>query len=122
MSEFNVGDIVSGKVTGVEKYGIFVCLDSNITGLIHISEISDSFVKNVFDYARIGDVISAKVIEYDSANKRMKLSIKDFVDSKKLSKHAIIETKSGFSNLGDELERWIEIKEHQISKKNQKKQ
>lgn len=122
MSKYNVGELVEGKVTGIEKYGIFLSIDNNVTGLIHISEISNSFVRNVSDYAKIGDILSAKIIEYDTVNNRMKLSIKDSVGENKINRHAIVETKSGFSNLKKELQNWIEIKEHQISKKNQKKQ
>ena len=40
MDKYKVGKIVVGNVTGIEKYGIFVCLDDYYTGLIHISEIS----------------------------------------------------------------------------------
>ena len=62
MDKIKIGDVVFGKVTGIEKYGIFLSLDDNINGLIHISEISNSFVKNVEDYASIGETIKAKVI------------------------------------------------------------
>ena len=57
------GDSVKGKVTGVEKYGIFLLMEDGYTGLIHISEISDKFVRNVADYVQVNDEIYAKVIE-----------------------------------------------------------
>ena len=116
MSDYKVGDIVKGKVTGIENYGIFLLVDENITGLIHISEISDSFVKNVEDYAKVGDIISAKVIEYDDVEKKLKLSIKSLFNENS-KKTGIIETKSGFSNLHKELDKWIEKKEQELSKK-----
>jgi len=47
MKKYNVGDVVEGKVTGVENYGIFLLINDEITGLIHISELSDSFVRDV---------------------------------------------------------------------------
>ena len=116
MSSYKVGSKIKGKVTGVENYGIFLLVDDNVTGLIHISEISDNFVKNVNDYARIGDVLEAEVIDYDEVNKKLKLSIKGlYFDNEK--KHGIIETKSGFSRLGNELNNWIEKKEQELSKK-----
>ena len=49
MIEYKIGDIVKVRVTGIERYGIFVSVDSLYTGLIHISEISSSFVKDVND-------------------------------------------------------------------------
>ena len=76
MDKIKIGDVVFGKVTGIEKYGIFLSLDDNINGLIHISEISNSFVKNVEDYASIGETIKAKVIAIDHNYEKLKLSIK----------------------------------------------
>ena len=53
MDKIKIGDIVFGKVTGIEKYGIFLSLDDNINGLIHISDISNSFIKNINDSDKI---------------------------------------------------------------------
>ena len=120
--KYKKDDIVRGKVTGIESYGIFILMDDDVTGLIHISQISDSFVRNVSDYVEIGEYIQAKVIEVDEANNKLKLSLKDFDfhgDTKKL--HPIVETKSGFSKLRNSLEGWILSKENEIDK-NQKKQ
>ena len=116
MSNYKIGNIVKGKVTGVENYGIFLLVDDNVTGLIHISEISDNFVKDVNDYAKVGDVLEAEVIEYDEDNKKLKLSLKSMFPSKG-KKEGIIETKSGFTKLGNELNNWIEKKEQELSKK-----
>ena len=116
MSLYKIGSKVKGKVTGVENYGIFLLVDDDVTGLIHISEISDNFVKNVNDYAKVGDVLEAEVIEYDEANKKLKLSIKG-MSSNIEKKEGIVETKSGFSNLSNELNIWIEEKEEELSKK-----
>lgn len=120
--KYKVNDIVRGKVTGIESYGIFISLDDNVTGLIHISQISDSFVKNVSDYVEIGEVIPAKIIEIDEKNNKLKLSLKDFHFSENTKKlHPIEETKSGFSELKNSLDKWISLKEEEI-RKNQKKQ
>lgn len=110
MKKYEIGDIVKGKVTGVEDYGIFLLIDSNVTGLIHISEISPFFVKNVADYAKIGDVLEAKVLEYDDKEQKMKLSIKDLVEETKKKSNGIVETKTGFSNLKSILNDWIDEK------------
>ena len=56
MSNFKVNDEVTGIVTGIESYGIFVNVDE-YSGLIHISEISENFVRNVGDFAIVGDKI-----------------------------------------------------------------
>ena len=119
MKNYKVGDVVKGTVTGIEDYGIFLSFDDDTTGLIHISEISDSFVRNVSDYAKIGDEIEARIIDYSANDKHLKLSIKEFEDAHVFEKqiHGIVETKSGFDNLKKELPSWIETKENEMSKK-----
>ena len=108
MDKIKIGDIVFGKVTGIEKYGIFLSLDDNINGLIHISEISNSFVKNVNDYANIGETIKAKVIATDNNYEKLKLRIKDIdYRSQKKFSGKIKETGGGFSILENSLDEWI---------------
>ena len=105
MDEINVGDIVDGKVTGVEEYGIFVTLDDGSSGLIHISEISDSFVRDVSEYAKIGDILKVKVLSIDSYD-HYKLSLKAIKSNSHNKK--IVETNTGFSNLKKKLDEWID--------------
>lgn len=115
---YKIGDIVRGKVTGIEDYGIFILLDDKVSGLIHISEISHSFVKNVLDYVQLDDYIYAKVIDIDEENQKLKLSIKD-IDYRNngKSKHGIVETKGGFTKLHSSLDEWIREKVAEIEKK-----
>lgn len=117
MSDFKVNDEVTGIVTGIETYGIFVNVD-DYSGLIHISEISDNFVRNVGDFALVGDKIKVKIIEIDEKNKHLKLSIKCLAEEKKKTKKEnILETSTGFSSLQNSLEDWINIKINEINKK-----
>lgn len=118
MKNYKIGDIIKGKVTGIEDYGIFLLVDDDVTGLIHISEISDGFVKNVGDYADIGEIIKAEVIEYDDINKKLKLSIKNEGCSRRSKKNVPIkETEKGFNGLSRQLAEWIKDKEKEMSKK-----
>lgn len=48
------GDIVDVKITGIQPYGAFASLPDNSTGLIHISEISDKFVKSIDSFVKVG--------------------------------------------------------------------
>ena len=116
---YRINDIVSGKVTGIEDYGFFVILDDNITtGLVHISEISNSFVRNVSDYVKIGDLVFVKVIGFDEDSAKLRLSIKDINYRENCkNRHGIVETKSGFTKLKLLLSSWIEEKEQEIKKK-----
>lgn len=56
-----VGAKVSGKVSGITSFGAFVDLDDNKTGLVHISQISDKYVKDVHDVLSVGDTVTVKV-------------------------------------------------------------
>ena len=67
------GDIVSGVVTGIKDYGAFVQVE-DYCGLIHISEFSDGFVKNINDIVAIGDVVNVEILEIDEEGKKLKLS------------------------------------------------
>jgi general stress protein 13 len=119
MSKYKEGEIVLGCVTGIEKYGVFVNLDEYYSGLIHISEISSSFVRNIHDYVKIGETIKVKILEEDEQSHQVKLSIKDFdyrMGKKKNQK--INETTSGFTTLKNILDQWIEEKYNEITKKN----
>jgi len=118
MSKYEVNKIVTGCVTGVENYGIFVSLDEYYSGLIHISEISAKFVKDINDYVNIGETIRVKIVDKDEENYHLKLSIKDIdyrVNSKRRNK--IIETDKGFETLSVKLEDWIEEKYSEIVEK-----
>ena len=109
------GNIVNGCVTGIEKYGIFVNLDDYYSGLIHISEISDSFVRNVADYVSIGETIRVRILEIDENSFHVKLSIKNLnykISNRKRT--TIVETKHGFNTLESKLNQWIEEKTHEM--------
>ena len=76
VKKFEVGDVLTGKVTGIQPYGAFVALDENIQGLVHISEITYGFVKNITDFMKIGDEVQVKVLEVDEDAKKISLSIR----------------------------------------------
>ncbi len=109
--KYEKGKIVKGHVTGIENYGIFVGLDDYYSGLIHISEISECFIRNINDYVKIGETIKAKIVDVDEDNYQIRLSIKN-VDYKMnhRKKVKIVETPSGFLPLKDHLDEWISAK------------
>ena len=115
MKKYKTGEIVTGCVTGIEKYGVFVSLDEYYSGLIHISEISENFVRNIHDYVKIGETIKARVLDETPKEHHVKLSIKNLdyrIMSKKNQK--IKETSTGFKTLGNNLNKWIEEKNKEI--------
>jgi len=72
--EWNVGDIVEGKITGISKFGAFVELAPGKVGLVHISEISTGYVSDINDVHKVGDEVSVKIISVE--NGKISLSIK----------------------------------------------
>lgn len=110
MAKYVKGNIVSGTVTGIETYGVFVSFDEYYNGLIHISEISHNFVKNITDYVNVGDVINTEILEVDKELGHLKLSIKniDYRKKRVIRRKKIKETSLGFSTLAYNLPIWIE--------------
>ena len=70
-----IGSIQEGKVTGIMNFGAFVSLPGGKSGLVHISEISNTFVKDVHDHLRVGQMVKGKVLEINEQGK-INLSIK----------------------------------------------
>jgi len=79
MSTIEVGAKLEGKVTGITHFGAFVELPGGVTGLVHISEIADSYVKDVKDHLKLDDAVTVKVINVDKDGK-IGLSIKKAID------------------------------------------
>lgn len=117
MGKIKENDIIKVRITGIQKYGAFANVENeNYNGLIHISEISYGYVKNIHDFVDVGDNIYAEVITIDDNAKQMKLSIKDIdykKDGTKLKRMA--ETKDGFTPLKDHLDIWIHEKIKEIT-------
>lgn len=60
--QISLGEIVEGKVSGIKNYGAFVVIGDNITAMVHISEISDNYVKDIANHLKVGDVVKVKII------------------------------------------------------------
>ena len=107
MGKIKVGRIVKARVTGITDYGAFVSVAGKHVGLIHISEISAHYVKNIEDYLKVGDQVNCKILEILD-DQQLKLSIKEVNFKKKAKKRSkILETKKGFNTLKDMLPKWI---------------
>ena len=103
---------VYGKITGIKPYGAFVLFDGGVKGLIHISELSERFVKNVGNYVSVGDYVLVKVIDVDIANKQLRLSLKATDHSARKARRkakftGLPANEIGFTSLKEKLEEWI---------------
>jgi len=76
-AKYGVGSVVSGKVTNVTDFGIFVEIEEGIEGLVHISELSSKRVKSSKDLYAPGDTVSAVIKNIEVDNQKVGLSIKD---------------------------------------------
>jgi len=74
---YSAGSTVSGKVTNLTEFGIFVEVEEGIEGLVHISELSHKRVKTASEIFAIGDTVSAVVKSVDVKGRKIRLSIKD---------------------------------------------
>lgn len=113
--QLKVGDVVKGVITGIQPYGAFVSLDDGHKGLIHISEISERFVKDVHLFVHMNERVSVKVLEIDDCEEHIKLSLKAVASNKarfRRPQHTAIQALPtmmiGFSSLADRLDGWIE--------------
>jgi small subunit ribosomal protein S1 len=73
---YKVGDLVQGKVTKLASFGAFVGLQSDIDGLVHISQISEERVEKIKNVLKVGQDVSARVVKIDKGERRIGLSIK----------------------------------------------
>ncbi len=122
MSEkFTEGQVVEGKVTGVQSYGAFVALDNEVQGLVHISEVTHGFVKDINEFLSVGDEVKVKVLSVDEENNKYALSIRATEEAPKQQqakpqskpKQQVNTQKeeAGFNTLKDKLNEWIEQSE-----------
>ena len=112
--QYRIGQIVEGTITGIQPYGAFVSLDEETSGLIHISEISEGFVKDVNHFVHVHDRVKVKIIDFDKSTHQARLSLKSLHPTAfrqergrgKASRLPVM--KIGFRSLAENLDRWIE--------------
>lgn len=124
--KYQLGEIVNGEVTGIQPYGAFVKLDSGESGLIHISEISSLFVKDISDYVKVNQKIKVKIIEVLQDKKLYRLSYKQVEDMRRrqnirkmVNGKNRINKNSDFMALEKNLDAWIETELCKIKEEKQ---
>ena len=80
MQQLEIGKIYEGKVKGITQYGAFVDIDGGGTGMVHISEIANTFVNEIRDHLTENQTVKVKVIGINEAGK-VSLSIKKATDN-----------------------------------------
>lgn len=115
MKKYQIGEIAKGIVTGIENYGIFLSFEGDYTGLIHISELSEHFVKDVKEYAKIGEEIPCIILECENEQKKLKCSIKNTDFGKRKDQNI----DHGFAPLRRQLPIWMEEKLKDMKENNE---
>ena len=82
LSKIEVGSIVEGTVDSLQPYGAFIDLGDNVTGLVHISQISTNHIKSPKEVLEIGQTVQAKVIKNE--NGKISLSMKELLEEQRL--------------------------------------
>jgi predicted RNA-binding protein with RPS1 domain len=104
------GDILEGTVVKIyPKYAILL-FDNNETGLLHISELTNSYVRNFTSFVQAGNIYKVKVIDYDETKNFMRVSAKALTPEEKresLKKEPIPLDKVSFEALEKKLPEWI---------------
>ena len=77
MEDLKEGMILTGTVRNVIDFGAFVDIGVKNDGLVHISEMSDKYVKNPMDVVSVGDIVKVRVIKIDLEKKKVSLSMKN---------------------------------------------
>lgn len=74
--EYKIGQRLKGKVTGIQPYGVFVSLDKETQGLVHISEIKHGYIKHIEDAVKVDDEVDVVVMDIDEYSGKISLSMR----------------------------------------------
>ncbi|MBP2078519.1 MULTISPECIES: S1 domain-containing RNA-binding protein [Oceanobacillus] len=115
-----VGSKLQGKVTGITNFGAFVELEAGKTGLVHISEVADNYVKDINEHLTVGDEVKVKVINVEKDGK-IGLSIKKAKDRPVRQKNPRERTENFEAKMNrflkDSEDRLASLKKHTESKR-----
>lgn len=115
--QYEAGQTVEGKVTGIQSYGAFVALDDDTQGLVHISEVTHGFVKDINEHLSVDDTVKVKVIQVDEDKNKISLSIRATEEAPKKEQNRPAKRKpqaksqeqdtAGFNTMKEKLEEWV---------------
>ena len=109
-----IDELVVGTVTNVKPYALFLQFDDGSQGLLHISEISDSYIRDIEKFGSKGDKLKVKILSVDSSNGFLRVSLKRVPCDQVYSTHSNSKRKApevtneDFKQLEENLPKWIE--------------
>lgn len=102
------GDVVDGRVTGVQPYGIFIKLNDECSGLVHVTELDKLESRNPNRFFKIGNVLKVKVLRIKPGGKQAVLRIYRTKESRRKMGARNFETAGGFTAIKTQMSTWIE--------------
>jgi len=122
--EIHVGDLIIGEITQVRPYALFLTFEDGKQGLLHISEISNLYIRDIEKYGTVGDKLRVKVLEIDPNNGFLRVSLKQVSEDMAYSTHEesrknkVVTDENEFKTLKDNLPKWIEETLKEAKKEN----
>ena len=110
---YQIGDLVIGTVENIKPYAIFLSFENGVKGLLHISEISDSYIKDIERFASLNDQMKVKILSIDDSNGFLRVSLKQVPKEERYSTHkntrrqTIVQSDDDFKPLEERLNKWI---------------
>jgi len=125
MLDVKENDLLEGVVTRILPYGAMMVFEDETMGLLHISEITDNYIRNIYRYLHVGVIYLVKVISVDKEKNFLKVSLKRISKeereaSRKLLKENVTKY-SDFSKLKENLPSWIEKELNKLKIKEENK-
>ncbi len=111
--EYKIGDLIIGKVNQIRPYALFLTFEDGTNGLLHISELSDGYIRDIEKFGTVGDEIKVKVLSIDPDNGFLRVSYKAVPEKERYSNHNnSIRTvpqfdEADFTALEEKLPMWI---------------
>ena len=89
--KYAVGNVVTGKVARMTDFGAFVELENGVDALLHVSQISKEHIEKPADVLKVGEEVTAKVVDFNEADKKISLSIKAMLEPEKTEEETVAE-------------------------------
>lgn len=110
---YEVGEYIIGTVEKVKPFALFMIFEDGSKGLLHISEISDSYIRDIEKFGSVGDEMKVKVLSIDEYNGFMRVSLKQVPEEEKYTTHSNDKrhmpkiNEDSFNDLKNHLDGWI---------------
>ena len=105
---YQVGQVVTGKVVQIKEYGAFIELEPGLDGLVHISEVAHKRVNDISEELTVGQTVEAKILEIDTERKRISLSIKQTLEEEAEEQSFTEKLEDAVEEAADKVEDFID--------------